>query len=392
MPSIQDIERSFYIEALGLPGNVAMTMNDLRSRYFTSAAASQSVYRYGFSAKRLPKWQFAMARVLDNVSDSKIMCLGDSQFFGVGSALSGTFPATGSPMARLSAKLATAGIPSSHGFITPAVDQRWTLGASWSATLFGIGSLACYTSAVSANTLVCTDARTTWDRCDIYYLRGPGLGTVACTATGGSAANGVGASGTSDVGKVTASAASASSSNTISIVPTVAQCYVVGVEFWLNGTAKVRIGNGGVGTVGVQQHVTPSQIATWGTIPVCTAYAPDLTIIGLGINDRGASRTPAQFQTDMITLINGLRAINSDVIIASEAPAQSAPNATNETAYNQVMSDLATSYGIPYYAYCERCQSFAAYNAAGFMSDGLHQNNRGYWDWAGGIVPMLVGI
>lgn len=394
MPTLSDLKRTYYTEALGLSQQVAATMSlvDLETKFFTSTSGAGAAYRYGFNAKKLPKWQFAMTRVLDNTADAKIMCVGDSQFFGVGSTLSGTLPATGSPMARLSAKLATGGIPSSHGFIAPGTDQRWTLAGNWTATLFGLGSLACYTSAVSAGTLVCTDARTNWDRCDIYYLRGPALGTVVCTATGGSPVNGVGNNGTSDIGKVTATAAAPNTSNTISIVPTVGQCYVVGVEFWLNGTAKVRIGNGGIGTTGVAQHVTPSQLTSWGTLPVCTAYAPDLTIVGLGVNDRGAGRTAAQYQADMVTLLNGLRAINSDIIIASEAPSQSAPQATNEATFNQILSNLANTYQCPYYAYNERCQSYTVYNAAGYMADGLHQNNKGYWDWANGITPALLGI
>jgi hypothetical protein len=390
--TLADKKRAYYSEALGLANTGNISMTDLENKFFSTASGAGGAYRYGFTAKNLPKWQKALARVRDNVGDAKIMALGDSQFFGVGSTLWTTFPCTGSPMARMQALFAERGLSSSHGFITPGSDQRWTVAGNWTVTLFGIGSLAAYTSAVSAGTLVCTDTRTTWDRCDVYYMQGPGLGTIACTATGGSTVNAVGANAASTVQKVTCSAATPATSNTISMVPTVAQCYIVGVDFFLNGVSKIRIGNGGVGTVGVQQHVTPSQFTTWGTVPVCTAYAPDLTIIGLGVNDRGASRTTAQFQADMVTLITALKAMGSDVIIASEMPAQSAPNSTNEGAYNTAMSELATTYSAPYYAYCERCQSFATYNSGGFAFDGLHQNNLGYWDWAQGIVPQLVGI
>lgn len=390
MPSsLNDLKRAYYSEALGLPNTGNMSITDLENRFFTGTSGSGGAYRFGFTAKRLPKWTAAVARVLDGGTDAKIMTLGDSQFFGVGSTLSGTFPATGSPMSRLSTLLNSSGVPSSFGLITPGVDNRWTLGSGWSATTFGIGILACYTTAPSANALTCTDARTTWDRCDVYVMRGSGIGTITATATGGSAVpincNQAG----QDITKITCSAASASSSNTISIVCSVANAYVVGVEFWSSTTAKVRVGNGGVGTTGAAQHVALP--TSWGSIPFLAAYQADLVILGLGINDRGAGRSANQFKADMQTLVTAAK-LNSDVIIASEMPAGVAPQSTGESDYNNVMAQMATDNNIPYYAYCERCQSFSAYNALGMAFDTLHQNNKGYWDWARGIVPALVNV
>lgn len=388
MATLADKKRAFYSEALGLSDVGNMSITDLENRFFNTASGAGGAYRYGFTAKKLPKWQVALARVRDNAGDAKLLCVGDSQYFGVGSTLSGTFPSTGAPVSRLATIMNTF-VPTSFGFIAPGVDQRWTVAANWTSTFFGFGSLACYTSAVNAGTLVCTDTRTNWDRCDIYYLQGPGLGTVACTATGGSAVNGVGANASSSIQKVTALAAAPATSNTISIVATVAQCYVVGVEFWLNGTSKIRLGNGGVGTTGAQQHVLSP--TTWGTIPTINAYQPDLTIFGLGVNDRGASRTVNQYKTDMQTLITAAKLV-SDVVLASEMPTGQTPQSTNEASYNTALSELANDNALAYYAYCERCQSFSSYNALGFTSDNLHGNNKAYWDWAAGIAPVLMGI
>jgi hypothetical protein len=389
--ALADLKRSFYLDALGLSGDAQVSLTDLENQFYSTVSSAGGAFRFGFNATRLPKWQAAMARVLDNAGDAKILMIGDSQFFGSGSSQSGTLPSNGSPSTRLATKLTSGGVPSIPGFITPGVDQRWTVPGNWSATLFGFGSLAAYTSAVNAGALVCTDARIAWDRCDIYYLQGFGLGTIACTATGGSAANGVGNSGTSTIAKVTASAASASTSNTISIVPTVSNCYVVGVEFWINGSSRVRVGNGGVGTTGVAQHVVSSQVATWGTIPAMNAYQPDLTIIGLGVNDRGASRTTVQYRADMQTLVTAAKAAG-DVVLCSEMPSQSAPQATNEAAFNAVLKELSGLHSAPYYDYYGRCKSWASYNSLGMAADALHQNNRGYWDWANGIAPVLLGV
>src|SRR5690349_1254196 len=101
MPTLADKKRAYYTEALGLPNNGTMSITDLENRFFNTTTSAGGAYRYGFTAKKLPKWQAAIARVRDGGADAKILCLGDSQFFGVGSTLSGTFPSTGSPVARI---------------------------------------------------------------------------------------------------------------------------------------------------------------------------------------------------------------------------------------------------------------------------------------------------
>lgn len=386
-----DDERIYLIEALGLPASTKMTMTDLRAAFYKQTPASMGANRYGITPQRLPKWMQARARVRNSGGDAKILMIGDSQFFGTGSTQSATFPSNGSPSTRLATLLGSAGLASTPGFATPGVDQRWTVAGNWTASLFGFGSLAVWTSGVSAGTCVFTDSRVTWDRADVYHLRGPGLGTITCTATGGSGVNGVGANGSSDAAKVTASAASASSANTVSIVPTVANCYVTGVELWRNGTSVARIGNAGVGTTGVAQHVIPSQINTWGTIPHMNAYQPDLTLIGLGVNDRGAGRTAAQFKTDMQTLVTAAKAVG-DVILCTEMPSQAAPQATNEAQFNDAIRELAYSNSVGLYDYYSRCISWASYNSRGMAADALHQNNLGYWDWADGFAPALMGL
>lgn len=389
MPTVMDAERSFYISQLGLPETTNMTIQDLRNTFFTSGASQYGANRYRFTPQVLPKWVAAKARMRDGVGEAKLLMVGDSTTFGTGSTQAATLPSNGSPSTRVATLLTNAGVTSIPGFITPGADQRWTVPGNWTGNFFGFGSLANYSSAVSAGALVCTDTRVTWDRCDVYFLQGPGLGTVVCTATGGSGANGVGANAQSGIAKVTANAASANSANTISIVPTVATCHVTGVEFWRNGTVQLRVGNGGVGLTGAQQHAM--QATTWGTIPMINAYAPDLVTIALGINDRGASRTLAQYRTDLQTIITGAKAV-ADVVLCTQMPSQNAPQATNEAAFNDVVRDLAYSNNVGLYDYYSRCGSWASYNSRGMANDALHQNNRGYWDFAEGLVFALMAV
>lgn len=388
--SLIDLKRSFYATALGLlPTQVAnMSVQDLETKFFTTTAGQFGNNRYGFIANKLPKWNNALSRVLDGTANAKIMMIGDSTYFGIG-ATNATAPFNGSPCTRMVQLMNAAGIPAQHGLVPPGTpDTRWTLGSGWSAQLLGLGSLACYGSGgVVASTFA--ENRFAWDKADCYYLQGPGIGTETFTATGGSAATATGNNATSSIQKVTATAASKLNTNSVSFVPTSGTAYCAGIEVYDSTAFKVLVANGGIGTVGAQQHAAAT--TTWGTIPFLNAYQPNLTCIGVGINDRGNGRTVNQYVADMQTIITGAK-VWGDVILCTENPSQNAPQSTGESDFNNAILNLAATNGLAVYDYYGRCGSWTAYNAAGNVSDALHPNEFGYWDFARGLVPALIGL
>jgi len=97
------------------------------------------------SSTLLKKWALALAKTRDGVSDSRILCIGDSTTTGVMSTLAATYPSAGAYPTRLAALLNSSVTPSAQGLAVPrsilsgAQDNRWSVGAVWAMEQFGQG-------------------------------------------------------------------------------------------------------------------------------------------------------------------------------------------------------------------------------------------------------------
>jgi hypothetical protein len=340
----------------------------------------------------LPKFRLAVAKVRNGASDAKILAIGDSTVMGFGSTLGTTLPWVGAWPTRLSS-LINARIPSAVGFAIPVstlggTDNRWTFGADWTLSTFGVGlgwgGMAAIQATSPAGNLVFTPGGTaSTDSYAIYYVTSGGNGTITATATGGSATPiNTNSAGGIAVTVVTAAAAATGNSVTFSAVGNV---YVLGVEPFLSTTRKIRLGNAAV--YGTQTGIWTG-IAFYGPIPAIKAYAPDLTLICLGINDAGSSVSPATFQANMSALIQAAQ-VSGDVILVTMPPSQFAPNATFEAAYQAIYRALSATYNVPIVDIYGR---FAATWQAALMSDSLHPNDYGYWDIASAVNTVLQRI
>ena len=282
----------------------------------------------------------------------KILCVGDSTTWGIGSTLFSTFPNTGSWPTRLSSLLNSYHAPSQIGLGVPntyGTDNRWTLGAGWANYNLGWGgdgstNGASFVSS-TGGTLTYTPGSTqgTYDKFDMYYLPATGNGTVTATATGGSAvvqstnaANGV--------AKVTVTAASAGTGNALAMVNSAGATWITGVEPWLSTASKIRVANAGVTASTTSQWTID---ATWGGVPHIKLYAPDLTIISLGINDAGSAVATSTVIANLKTLITATQ-VSGDVIVMSFPPSGPTSSAwTNYQVYEPLYPD----------AYAKMCQS-----------------------------------
>lgn len=340
--------------------------------------------QYRFLPANSERWRAGVANARDGVRPAKILMIGDSDFAGIGSTNYATQPDSGSPCTRLASVLTSLGLPATRGFSAPGPNNFWTYGASWSTTFFGFGSLSCATSLAGGNALVYADNRINADKFDVYVMTGSGQGTLTATATGGTPVA-INCNTGTGIAKITCIAASKATTNTVSIACTVAQSYVVGIEPFDSALiTNVRIANAGIGTTGAVEHATAN--TTWGTVPMLNAYQPDLTVVGLGINDRGNARTFAQYATAMDTVVNAAVAVSS-VMLCTQMPSGSTPASTNEAQFNAYMFGRNDCMLYDYYS---RCQTFAKYNTRGFAFDFLHPNDFGYWDEAQGIGSALM--
>lgn len=338
-------------------------------------------YRVGRSD--LPGWRKARARVLGRAGDAKVLCIGDSTVWGSGATVAGPESWPG----RLAAVLRGMGLPSAQGLSAPpiaaATDARWAPGTGWpDARNFGFAGVTAWRANSPAGNLVYADPDVVADRFDVYYMRNTSFGTLTMTATGGSAVvqNTAGAAG---ILKATVSAASPSAANALTIAAT-GQVYVVAIEPWLSTTSTIRIGNAGVPSTTL---LSWNDATTFKSLQAIAAYAPDLTIIGLGVNDAGTTGAGIDAATYMSRL-SGLvtaAALTGDVVCLTPVPSQTASQAASEASYQAAL--IASTY--PVIDLFGRAGSYAAMNALGFMADDRHPNSRGYGDL---VLPIAAAL
>lgn len=345
-------------------------------------------------AATLTRWAAAVARVRAGTGDAKLLMVGDSTTIGIYGNGNATVPDYGSPAATLVAQLDQGYLPTVNGMGIPAssvtdTDQRWTPGTGWSKsgdlTVAGFGGLDCLYEAISpTGALTYADPRILADTFDVYYVGNAGsLGSITATATGGSGAtvNTGGAAGPG-IYKVTVSAASAAWTNSASITASGgAPVFIVAVEPRLVSSGGViRVANAGA---------SGSSTTTWTAFssgnpanayngPVAIkAYAPDLTIINLQINDanNGGGLAVATHRSQLQTLVTAAQ-VSGDVILVSCNPSQADAVSSLERQYTADEKTTFTSCG--YIDYLAACGSWTRFNGLGYVNDSLHQNAKGY--------------
>jgi lysophospholipase L1-like esterase len=206
------------------------------------------------------------------------------------------------------------------------------------------------------------------------------------TATGGSTVT-QSTSGTAGVNKVTVSAAAAATTNTVSIARnTSGALHVIGIEPWLSTTKQVRIANAGVGGSAASDWAGNGSSSNFRSTVCIQGYAPDLTIISLGINDASTPASVSTWHSNMATIITAAQ-VSGDVIIVPPIPCLSTATANRVANIPLYQADVPT-FGLPYFDIVTRFNSGDSMNTLGMMSDTVHPNALGYAD----LAQALVGI
>jgi lysophospholipase L1-like esterase len=262
------------------------------------------------------------------------------------------------------------------------IQSGWTFsggvgpaGASYYANVGAAGS-AVYQPAINA------------DRADFWTYNGAGHGslqtqvdsannTVINTATG------------SGWTKNTISFVAGAAHTISTLGPTVGDIYLMGVEPWLSTSPNtIRVNNWGVSGTKTSDWAT-----ALGSTAAIQAYAPDLTVIMLGINDAlNGPVTPATYLANLQTVITAAQA-SGDVILMSVVPSNPAnsPDPTgSEAAYQAATQTFAASLKVPYVDVLSRFGSYAVGSANGIYADNLHLNNLGYADLAQAVYKTIT--
>lgn len=343
----------------------------------------------------MAKWRKALARVRLGTQDAKLLCVGDSTTWG---SKSGNV-ATKSYPPLLATALNGRYIRAQNGLQIPAYDSdpashdtRWTFDPGWARERWGFtghfGQASYMDIGGGAGPITFTPGHAC-DTFRVWYQQNTDLGTIHLSVDGEPAVS-QSTSGTLGWGSAVVTS-SLSDSHVLSITATAATVAVVGVEAYDATRASVLVGRAGV---------PGSKTSDWVTIPSgasngITEYAPDLTIISLGINDSRAS-TPVPLATyiaNMTTLITWAKA-SGDVVLLTPFPSSNGTTAqlAMQESYFPALRDLAYAEGCGFVDIASRFVSGAVASATGLLADGVHPTDIGYADAAGGVASALMQV
>jgi len=345
-----------------------------------------SVPAYGVTPANLSKFRAKLSATRVGIGPMKVLCVGDSTTlgFGGGGSYQWAFPA------RLKALLNTYLAPTVDGLSIPpnvANDTRWATGAGWALSgSVGWGGVSSYLAATSATGNLTYTPGVNVDSFDVYFFTSANNGTFGASINGGAVTN-TSTAAASGVSKMTITA-TASAANVLTITPpTGGSVYILGVDAYLSTAKNIRVGNAGVSGSTSTGWVNGGGFSPMNAIK---SYAPDLTILMLGINDATAPLSTASHTLYIEQIIDAAK-VSGDVLVLSVVPSSDS-RAAQEALYRDADKASAVAKGAGFIDIYARFNTHAAASALGFMSDAAHPNNLGYGDIAGAVFSTLSAV
>ncbi|UVT31825.1 LipC-like lipase [Gordonia phage Kewpiedoll] len=371
---------------------------------------------HNFTTPNLRKARAALARVRNGSGDMKLLCAGDSTTGGAKASTAATYVAQKSYPHQLAGLLNAHMIPSAPGLATPrgtstaiTADTRWNAGAGWAMNgwtnaYLGFGGKGANFrgTGITGGPLTFQYPGVNADTFDVYYRRAPSsptAGTFSVQATGGSVVNvdAAAVGGAPRIDKVTVTAGAAATTNVVTVLglTDAKSVEIVNIVPRLSTKSQVLVGNAGISGSTTVDWVTYSSnnVANdFGGLGAIKAYAPDLTILDLGINNANALSMPVGEFIPSLQQIIAAAQVSGDVILktmmptaASVAPATAALEAQYVAAIKQL--------GLPVIDYFTRSAPGNDYLAAGMLNaDGIHGTDLGYLDVAHTVFEALRAV
>ncbi len=361
------------------------------------SAANSTPGVTNFDPAILPKARAAMAKVRAGAARMKIAFIGDSTSAGLGGGTGGANNATGGRNASfptgVAKQLAAVGVPAvsdaffADGAIGVLGDTRVTYGTGWSVG--GPGTLG--GGLISQSTTTATSYAVTpsaaWNECDVYYVNTDagsaftldysGAGTVAVTLTTGAAL--LKQAITPTLGNYTLNIKATSVSG--------GAIYIAGVDCFNTTAPQVSVWNWGISGNQSSNFIVTGN--SWSTLTAIGYYAPDLTIIDIGINDETAAVSYATFYSNIQTIITKAK-LSGDVILVMHHDASG--HSTSELTTLNAMRALSVANNLPLVNFMYRLGSWTQANSLGEMFDSFHGNATGYADEARMLANLLLQL
>ena len=367
---------------------------------FSGSAFPPFVYNY--SPLVLPNWRAALGKVKAGatIRNAKILMIGDSTTEGAYSNNStiGDWVKL-APAALLAKMFNNIGISANNnscfGFNGNDIahDSRWVQGTGWifDATPM-LGGYAIH--AGSGSTALTFLPNVNCDTFKCWLLKNTGLATIAVNINGGTNTTVNENTAASFTSQTITNALGANTLN-VNWSSGTGNVYFGGVEAYNSAVASVNICNAGWdGSTSTSWNDSSS---AWSPLNTIASFAPDLTIITLGINDWENSIPLATSQSNLQAIITAAKVVG-DVILCSGVPSNPAQGVTTATqlTYVSMMQSLAASNGIIFMDIFNRWVNWTVSNNLGFyttasagVGNNLHPQGAGYADWADFLFSVI---
>ena len=355
---------------------------------------------YNGSAQYLKKWRAAVARMQSGGANARLAFLGDSTTMGLYS--SGAHYAGGYQVSTpvLVAKLLTgrgiaANTASRFGDANvqranlASYDSRMgVIPAAWGNGFITLAGANIQNNSTQDKLLFQPDGGYQFDRIDVWYLQNTGYDTFHVGVDGGASLLSTnGGAGALEIKKATATCALGNHVvNVWKGTANAANLSILGIACYSSTAPTIDVWNWGFNGARADTWASATS-AVYSPLPAIAAYAPDLTVINLTINDALGSTAASAYKTYMQQIIDKCR-LSGDVVLMTGTPIGTR-TAEQQEVYVAACRDLATSNGLLLLDLYARDQSWANADSQGFAySDGVHRTKIGNWD----VANMLVGV
>ena len=340
-----------------------------------------------FAVADLPAWSAAVRTMQAGGREARLLCIGDSVTQGFGAVSGGWTPngRAGAWPERLAVLMSGRGLPAWAASVAgagtadaaaggyPAYDPRVTLGAGWSVNaLTGMGGKL-FSGAAGSGGGWSFQPDATADRFDLWAVTNTALGVLTVETDGVVRAT---IATTKAAGMEIATVAFPETGGPVTVRwASGGAVFVAGGVAWRSDAKRARVINAGWGGSKVSDWITTDQpYRAYGALPVA---APDLTVIGLTINDWNAGTAPATYKAQLGALVDRAAA-TGDVLLMTGCPSDpaqgKAPYATQDAIHDAVF-EVAAAKGLA--APIDGAALFGGAFAGGLMFDAVHPNAAG---------------
>jgi len=264
-------------------------------------------------------------------------------------------------------------------------DPRITVGSGWDyAGRYTMGGACAHGTGVYGQLSFTPTVPV--DTFKIWYQRVSGGGTFSAKIGAGTATN-VNSNGAE--GMLSQVITGTLGVNTLNInYVSAGDVHIKGIEAYDSASKRVHFINCGWGTSSTTDWFTSCRTDI-------TTFAPDLTIINLGINDEMAENTApgslplATSQSNLQAIINAVT--TGSILIVTHTPYNNAVTDAEKNTYVTMVKNLAAANNIPVLDYYLRSGGFINFNNAGLIAaDNIHPNQNGYADMALAIKNRIL--